>query len=87
LSPHYKKNVYDSDKVVNNFYKIKSRVRDFGIDLYLGYEVFLVSSINDVLLQKDKYTLNKSKYLLFELPFDIMPVGINETVLKLHSEG
>jgi len=59
---------------VNNFYKIKSRVRDFGIDLYLGYEVFLVSSINDVLLQKDKYTLNKSKYLLFELPFDIMPV-------------
>jgi len=87
VTPHYKKNVYDSDKVVNNFYKIKSRVRDFGIDLYLGYEVFLVSSINDVLLQKDKYTLNKSKYLLFELPFDIMPVGINETVLKLHSEG
>lgn len=50
--PITKKNVYDSDKVVNNFYKIKSRVRDFGIDLYLGYEVFLVSSINDVLCKK-----------------------------------
>ncbi|GAE87213.1 CpsB/CapC family capsule biosynthesis tyrosine phosphatase [Acetivibrio straminisolvens] len=47
----------------------------------------MISSINDVFLYKEKYTLNNSKYLLFELPFDIMPVNINETVLKLHSEG
>jgi len=40
VTPHYKKNVYDSDKVVNNFYKIKSRVRDFGIDLYLAMRYF-----------------------------------------------
>jgi protein-tyrosine phosphatase len=43
--------------------------------------------MNDLLLNKNKYTLNMSKYLLFELPFDIMPISINETVLKLHSEG
>ena len=60
---------------------------DFGVDLFLGYEVFLISSINELLLKKDKYTLNKSKYLLFELPFDIMPFNVNETVLMLHSEG
>ncbi|HOM02469.1 MAG TPA: phosphoesterase [Acetivibrio sp.] len=87
VTPHYNKNVYNPDKVLENFYDIKSRIRDFGIDLYLGYEVFLLSSINDVLSEKDKYTLNKSRYLLFELPFDIMPVGISETVFKLHSEG
>lgn len=87
VTPHYNKYVYNSDKVLENFYKIKSRIRDFGVELFLGYEVFLISSINDVLTQKGDYTLNKSKYLLFELPFDIMPVNINETVLKLHSEG
>lgn len=87
VTPHYNKNVYSPDKILENFYKVKSRIRDFGIDLFLGYEVFLVSSIYDIFLQKDKFTLNKSKYLLFELPFDIMPVNINETVLKLHAQG
>ena len=87
VTPHYNKDVYDSDKVLENFFKIRSRIRDFGVELFLGYEVFLISSINDIFSGKDKYTLNKSKYLLFELPFDIMPVNINETVLKLHSEG
>lgn len=86
-TPHYNKDVYNSDKVLENFYKIKSRIRDFGIDLLLGYEVYLISSLNDILSKKEKYTLNKSKYLLFELPFDIMPVNINETILRLHSEG
>ena len=87
VTPHYNKNVYNPDKILENFYKVESRIRDFGVDLFLGYEVFLVSSINDIYLQKGKYTLNKSKYLLFELPFDILPVNINETVLKLHAEG
>jgi len=87
VTPHYNKNIYNSDKVLENFYKVKSRIKGFGVELFLGYEVFLVSSINDILLKKDKYTLNKSKYLLFELPFDIMPININDVILKLHSEG
>ncbi|GAE87214.1 CpsB/CapC family capsule biosynthesis tyrosine phosphatase [Acetivibrio straminisolvens] len=40
VTPHYKKNVYNSDNVLENFYKVKSRIKDFGIDLFLGYEVF-----------------------------------------------
>lgn len=86
-TPHYHKDVFNSDKVLENYYKIRSRIRDFGVEFLLGYEVYLISSINDILSKKEKYTLNKSKYLLFELPFDIMPVNINETVLRLHSEG
>lgn len=87
VTPHYHRDIYDSDKVLENFYKVKSRIKDFGLELFLGYEVFLISSLSDVLLKKDKYTLNKSKYLLFELPFDIMPVNINDILLKLHSDG
>ncbi|OPZ94026.1 MAG: Tyrosine-protein phosphatase YwqE [Firmicutes bacterium ADurb.Bin419] len=86
-TPHFHKDIYNSDKVLENFYKIKSRIRDFGVELLLGYEVFLISSLNDVISKKDKYTLNKTKYLLFELPFDIMPINSNDLLLRLHAEG
>lgn len=86
-TPHYHKDIFNSDKVLENYYKIRSRIRDFGIDFLLGYEVYLISSLNDIISKKEKYTLNKTKYLLFELPFDIMPVNINETLLRLHAEG
>lgn len=86
-TPHFNNNVYNTDRVAENFYKIKSRIRGFGVDLFLGYEVFLLSSLDDVISKKDKYTLNKTKYLLFELPFDIMPINSNDLLLKLHKEG
>ncbi|PYG87783.1 protein-tyrosine phosphatase [Ruminiclostridium sufflavum DSM 19573] len=86
-TPHYNKSIYRSDSVPDNFYKLKQSSRSLGVDLLLGYEVFLCTSFYDIISQKRKYTLNKSKYLLFELPFDIMPVDINNTMQKLHSEG
>ena len=86
-TPHYHNGIYNSDKVLENYYKVKSRIRDFGVEIFLGYEVFLVSSLNDLISKKEKYTLNKSRYLLFELPFDVLPVNINDILLKLHSEG
>ncbi|WP_010251204.1 tyrosine-protein phosphatase [Acetivibrio cellulolyticus] len=86
-TPHFHNGFFHSDRVLDNFYDLKSRVKGFGIELFLGHEVFLCSSLTDVISKKEKYTLNRSKYLLFELPFDIMPINLNEVLLKLHSEG
>lgn len=86
VTPHYHKGIYNSDLVLDHFYELKSRTDDFGIDLYLGYEVFLSTALSDVLKDKNKYTLNNSQYLLFELPFDVIPVEINKTIFRLHSE-
>ena len=86
-TPHYHKNVYNPEKVVDNFNEIKLKSKNLGIELFLGYEVFLSTSLSDIIFEKNKYTLNNSKYLLFELPFKIMPIGINDTIQKLHCEG
>ncbi len=86
ITPHYHKGIYQSDKVQEHFLEIKDRTKDFGIDLYLGYEVFLSTALNDVIQNKEIYTLNHSNNLLFELPFDIIPMELNKTILKLHNE-
>lgn len=86
-TPHYNKNVYNSEKVVDNFNEIKLKSKNLGIELFLGYEVFLSTSLSEIISEKSKYTLNNSKYLLFELPLKILPIGINDTIQKLHCEG
>jgi protein-tyrosine phosphatase len=86
LTPHYHKGIFDSDKIQDNFNELKIRTRDFGVELFLGYEVFLVTSLSEVIQQKKKFTLNNSDYLLFELPFEIMPVELYKTILNLQEE-
>ena len=86
-TPHYSKGLYQSENVLENYQELAARVRDFDIEVLLGYEVYFDSIIPDVLNGKDRYTLNKSRYLLFEMPFDIMPANISEIILKLHMEN
>lgn len=86
-TPHYNKEVYSSEKVLDNFNEIKARTSDFGINFFLGYEVFLCSSLQDILSEKEKYTLDNSKYLLYELPFGIMPLDLDDTLIKIISGG
>ncbi len=86
-TPHFHKGIYNSDKVAEHYYNIKSRIENFGIDFFLGHEVFLCSALPDIITDKYKYTLNNSKYLLFELPFNILPIGLNRIILKLQSEN
>jgi protein-tyrosine phosphatase len=86
-TPHYSKGLYRAENVLENYQELAARVRDFDIEILLGYEVYFDSIIPDVLDGKNRYTLNKSKYLLFEMPFDIMPSNISEIILKLHMEN
>jgi Capsular polysaccharide biosynthesis protein len=87
VTPHFHKDIYESEEVMERFLDLKSRTMDFGVELYLGYEVFLTTGFQDIVIHKDKYSINKSKYLLFELPFDIMPIGMDQSILKLHEEN
>lgn len=85
-TPHYKKDVYVSEVINENFQNIKSRISDFGIDLFLGREVFISSALSQVVEDSEKYTLSGTSFLLMELPFDILPLDINEMLLKLHEK-
>lgn len=72
-TPHYNKALYDDYYVSHNFKELTSRVKDCNIDLYCGYEVFLTKDTAYDISENSDLTLNKSRYLLFELPFDNIP--------------
>lgn len=86
-TPHYRKGLYQAENVVGHYHELVSRVRDFNIEILLGYEVYFDSIIPDVIKSNERFTLNRSRYLLFEMPFDIMPADIYQIILKLHMEN
>ena len=73
LTPHYiensKYNCNNDDKV-ELFNKFQERVEEEGINvtLYLGNEVYITDKFIDLIKDNEIWTLNGSKYLLFELP-------------------
>ncbi len=73
LTPHYiedsKYNCNNDDKV-ELFKKLQSRVEKENIDitLYLGNEVYITDNFVKLIKDNEIWTLNGSKYLLFELP-------------------
>ncbi|HOJ11049.1 MAG TPA: phosphoesterase [Clostridiales bacterium] len=40
-TPHFHENIYSTEKVIYNFNELVHRTRDCGVELYLGYEVFI----------------------------------------------
>lgn len=86
-TPHLYKSVYDTERAYNNLFELYNRVKDCDIGLYLGYEVFIDLVATDNLKEKRKITLNKSRYMLIELPFDNVPLHGYDTVYKLHLDN
>ncbi|MDP4183503.1 MAG: CpsB/CapC family capsule biosynthesis tyrosine phosphatase [Bacillota bacterium] len=84
-TPHFKKNAYKIENYDENFKELKKRLAGCNIELMMGYEVFFDSILTECLNNKSMYTLNNSKYLLFEFPFDIYPKNALDIILKLHS--
>ena len=82
-TPHYNQELYNSSMVKNNFDELCTRVAGCGIKLYQGYEVFLIPSTPEDVRQRDDLTLNRSRYLLFELPFDCVPKYYDEVLTNL----
>jgi protein-tyrosine phosphatase len=86
-TPHFQGNLFDCEKALENFQELVMRTIDCGIKLHMGYEVFLDIEIAARIKAKEKITINDSKYLLFELPFDNVPHYSYEMLYKLHLEG
>lgn len=73
LTPHY---IEGSSFVANNkakeknFKELKALVKKKKIDinLYLGNEIFITNDIHKLIKEKEIMPLNKSKYILLEIP-------------------
>lgn len=85
-TPHFNNSLFDTDKAVENFLALSSRIADCDVKLHIGYEV----SIDPFMIEKVKElkskTLNNSSYILFELPFDHIPVYCSKLLYGFHTE-
>jgi protein-tyrosine phosphatase len=82
-TPHFQKEVFENDKIVENYNRLVKCASDFDISILLGYEVFINPSLARMVADKKPLTLNNSGYLLLELPFDSIPIYIYEIIFQL----
>lgn len=82
-TPHYQKDIFENEKVMENYQRLLNRIIDYDVTLLLGYEVFLNPFIPGIMQNKHDLSLNGSDYLLFELPFDSIPMYSYDTIYKL----
>ena len=81
MTPHY---IEGSDycstnkEKINKLKRLRNEVKNNNIDinLYLGNEIFINDHIIDGIKEGKIYTLNNTKYLLFELPFHNQILGL-----------
>lgn len=60
---------------------------DLGIDVYLGQEIFVSYDIPVYLREGKVLTLNKSRYILIELPMQTIPLYFNNLLYNLELDG
>ncbi|OQB20527.1 MAG: Tyrosine-protein phosphatase YwqE [Firmicutes bacterium ADurb.Bin182] len=85
-TPHYNDFLYPGSGIIENFSIIKSRVAGCDIQLHLGYEVFLFSELFEKTGELKEKTLNGSNCLLFELPYDHIPLYTGDLLFRFNIE-
>lgn len=86
-TPHFQRQIYESDKFTENFHRLKLKVTHIGIDLYLGYEVFLNPFSVEGIGEYTGFTLADSGYMLIELPYNASPDSGYEIILGLRNRS
>ena len=85
-TPHFNNLLFHTDKIVENFSILSSRIADCDVKLHIGYEVYLSPSMIEKIKELKAKTLDNSNYLLFELPFDHIPVYCSKLLYGFHVE-
>lgn len=92
LTPHYRaiqNYMCDNREKYNRFYRLKEEVnrRDLSIKLYLGNEITLDEDLFYYLNTEQVLSLNETKYLLLELPFQSKFEKTDEMLDRLIEKG
>jgi protein-tyrosine phosphatase len=85
-TPHFDDALFYTGKTAENFSDLSSRIDGCDVKLHLGYEVLINPVITQKIGELKKRTLNKSRYILFELPFDNIPAYSGELLYELNVE-
>ncbi len=85
-SPHYQESVFSLDRVEENFQELIYKARDYDVKINLWYEVFANPDSHSLMKNRKKLSLNKTKNILFEFPFNAQPQKCVEMVLKFRMQ-
>ncbi|MGE4284828.1 MAG: tyrosine-protein phosphatase [Clostridia bacterium] len=80
-TPHFSEVLLEDSKIINNYNEVVKIGREYGINILLGYEVKINPFLPDSL--EKNITLNKTRFILVELPYDNIPFYLSEILYKL----
>lgn len=88
LTPHYIKGTTQVSNNLEKEYKLKllkEKIKEnkINIDLYLGNEIFITDDIIKLLHNENVSSINKSRYVLIELPFENEIIGLVDILYEL----
>ncbi len=92
LTPHYVPDGNYVENVKANQKRIEEVIREtikqnIDIRLYQGNEIYVTSHIEDLIYEGEAITLNKTRYVLFELPMTHNISYLHDVVYRLLGEG
>ena len=87
LTPHYMENIYNAKKKEIEEYigKLNELLQEkqIGIKLYSGNEIYITDNIVKLLQNNIVSSLNNTRYVLFELPFNSKPFNLYNVAYEL----
>lgn len=90
-TPHYIEGSYDSNmyRNIELLEQIKNEAKNKNIDikLYLGNEVFITENIVKLIKEKKISSINNSRYILMELPFNDEVYNLQNCIFNLMNSG
>lgn len=86
MEGYYTISVQERAKKILNF---TNAIEDLKLDLklYIGNEIYITPNIIELINNDKACTINNTKYILFELPFDSVPVQLFKTVDEIIKNG
>ena len=92
VTPHYlkgsnfvKNNKEKKEKL--NILKEKLKEENIDVELFLGNEIYIADDIDDLVMAKEATTINKSRYILIELPLYNKINNVEDTLYELKIKG
>lgn len=91
LTPHYIESYYEIN--VNKRVELISSVKniidknEIDIKLVLGNEIYITNNINELIRDKKACTINNTRYVLLELPFNASPINLYEIIYDIFQNG
>ena len=92
LTPHY---IEDSLFKANNNLKLERLEilkeellkNNIDVNLFLGNEIFINESINELIINKEIRSINNTRYILIELPFNNQILNLDDYLYELKLKG